>query len=413
MATFSEYLEALRHPFIKIARLRFLNPDGSTAFAVDNDPMNRNSGCFIADGQLRVNLQNGQRRSATVKLARMDETFDYDVNHRWFGQEIALDEGLVLPNGEEYYIQQGVFLIDTPQEVLSPEERTVTYNLTDKWANLDGTLYGNLEGTYEIGTGTNIFQPVAELLEEDRGNGEPVDRTTPTFTTYYDGMAQDLPDGTTVPVTDTPYTLRIDSDSGTLADVILGLMGMINAWVGYDATGSLRVDPSQDDILDKDKPLGWRFLVDDVAFLGATYTIKNTEVFNDYIAVGEQMDDYTQPKGRAANYDPRSDTNVMTIGRKTKREQKTGYATDRQCQDYAEWMLKRVSVLQKAVSISCGQIFHIMENELVEIVRTDKENSPVERHLIMGFSRPIAGTGEMTIDAVSVNDMVMATAENI
>ena len=89
------------------------------------------------------------------------------------------------------------------------------------------------------------------------------------------------------------------------------------------------------------------------------------------------------------------------------------YATDKQCQDYAEWMLKRVSVLQKAVSISCGQIFHLMENELVEIVRTDKENSPVERHLIMGFSRPIAGTGEMTIDAVSVNDMVMATAENI
>lgn len=413
MADFSDYLEALRLPFVKAARLRFLNPDGSTAFIVDNDPMNKQSGCFLTDGQIRVNLQNGQRRTASVTLANTDGAFDYDVNHRWFGSEIALDEGLILPGGEPFYIQQGVFVIDTPEERFFPNERTITYNLVDKWANLDGTLHGNLEGTYEVAVGTNIFRPIRELIAEDRGNGYPVDGIAPMFTDYYNGMTQTLPDGTTAAMTDSPYTLRIDGESGSIADVVLGLAGMVNAWVGYDRTGALRVEPSQDDILDRDKPLGWRFQVGDVLFLGAAYTIKNTEVYNDYIVVGEQMDDYTQPKGRAVNRDPRSDTNIMTIGRKVKREQKSGFATNRQCRDYAVWMLKRSSVLQKAVSISCGQIFHLSENEIVEIIRTDKPKSPVERHLIMGFSRPLAGNGAMTIEAVSVNDLVEATEEDL
>ena len=406
MAEFNDYLDALRYPFIKLARLRFLNPDGSTAFAVDNDPHDIRSRCFLADGSIRVNLQNGQRRTASVTLSNVDGAFDYNVNHLWFGHEIALDEGLILQNGKEYYIQQGIFVIDTPTEQFFPNERTITYNLVDKWANLDGTLYGNLEGTYEVPVGSNIFDPITELLAEDRGNGNPVDGVAPTFTDYYNGITQELPDGTTANMTDSPYTLRVDGESGTIADVVLGLMSMVNAWVGYDSTGALRVDPSQDDMLDTDKPINWRFAVGDVLFLGAAYTIKNTEVYNDYIVVGEQLDDYTQPRGRATNTDPRSDTNVLIVGRKTIREQKAGYATDRQCQDYADWKLKRSSILQKAVSISCSQIFHISENEIVEIVRTDKENSPVERHLIMGFSRPLVGTGQMTIEAVSANDII-------
>ena len=287
-----------------------------------------------------------------------------------------------------------------------PGEKTMVYDLVDKWAGIDGTLFGKLEGSYEVTVGTNIFTPITSLLAEDKGNGIPVDPVQPIYTNYYDNMTQTLPDGTTVPMTDAPYTLRVDGGNGSIADIVTGLVGMVNAWVGYDNTGALRVDPSQDDILDTDKPVAWRFDTDDVLFLGATYTIKNTEVYNDYIVVGEMMDDNHQPYGRAQNTDPRSDTNIATIGRKSIRESAAGFATDTMCQDLAVWKLKRSSAMQKAVSISCGQMFHLSENELVEIVRTDKEGSPVERHLVMGFTRPLTGTGTMTIDAVSVNDII-------
>jgi hypothetical protein len=407
MTNYQTYLELLRKPFQKLVRLRFLNPDGSTSFTLDNDPLNARAGAFLSSGELHCNLQNGQRRTASVTLSNVGQQFDYSINSLWFGQEVALDEGMLLPNGEEIYFQEGIFLLETPQDELRPEERTITYNLVDKWANLDGTLYGNLEGTYEVEEGINIFQPITELLSEDKGNGQKVDNVTPVYTDYYNGMTQTMPDGTTVLMTNTPYTLRIDSESGTIAEIILGLMEMLNTWVGYDNTGALRVDPSQDDLLDTAKPVAWRFQLEDFSFLGATYTVKNTEVYNDYIVVGEQLDDYTQPYGRATNTNPQSDTNVQTIGRKTFREQRAGFATNTQCQDLADWMLKRSSILQKSISISCSQILHINENELVEIVRTDKPGSPVERHLIMGFSRPLNGTEQMTIDAVSVNDLIL------
>ena len=403
------YYYMLRQPFIKLCRLRFLNPDYSTAFSVDNNALNKKSGAFIADGTLTVNLQNGARRSLSVKFANVDEEFSYKVNKLWYGTKIALDEGLILPNGEEFYIQQGVFVLTNPEETVSPAEKSISYSLADKWANIDGTLYGNLEGTYEVPVNSHIFRPITSLFKEDRGNGEKVDPTTPVFTNYYNDKTQTAPDGTVFLFTQTPYTLTLDGDSGTIADVVTGLSTMLNAWVGYDSSGALRIEASQDDILDSDKAVLWEFREDETVLLGLTYSYKNTEVYNDYIVVGEQMDDFSQPCGRAQNLDPASDTNIKLIGRKTFRESKPEFSTDTMCKDYAVWKMKRAAALQKAVTISCGQLFHIQENSLVTIIRSDKEGSPAERHLIVGFSRPLASTGAMSINAVSVNDFPNAT----
>lgn len=712
------YLKALKRPFQKLCRLRFLNPDGSTAFSVDNNEKNKFSGAFVASGTLAVNLQNGTRRTATVTLANLDGAFDYNVNSLWFGQEVALDEGLVLPNGEDYYIQQGVFLLEEPEETVRPGERTVTYHLTDKWANLDGTLWGKLEGTYRGAKGANIFAQISVLLQDDRGNGQKVDGIDPVYTDYYNGglhfltgsgaatgwiamagdgnggavaigttssgyttdggktwtqvskvfystaaiaygngvyvvidgseahrstdggktwsevwvanswgdsalfgaaygdgvfiltcgaypnktaissdggltwtlgtmpsigsglttgisyvgdgkflayaatargddfknyiytigssdkgatwrlgstmlsdgtgtvknepvvtggngrgyiflpetnlmwwsddlsnwtqielpytaawksaafgnsilalsgmiggrtgvclfsndggktwrtaagalkskrfligyvggssdgfaavdrdgnarysvpgMAQETESGEIALLTDAPYTLEVSPETGTYADVILGFAEMLNAWVGYDATGRLRIEPSQDDISDVDKPVCYSFSTGQAELLGMTYKTENAAVYNDYIVVGEALDNGAQPVGRATNYDPGSDTNVNLIGRKTVREAQSGYVTKVQCEDRAVWELKKSAILKKSVNVSCSQIFHITENELIEIIRTDKPGFPIERHLVQGFTRALTGTEAMSISAVSVNDYPRVTIE--
>lgn len=405
-----DYLQMLRRPFRKLCRLRFLQPDGSTAFMLDNDPLNRRAGAFIADGTISHNWQNGRRTSASVLLDNVDGDFDYNFNSIWFGQEIALDEGMILSDGvTEFYIQQGIFLIETPTENVKPRERTASYNLVDKVAALDGALGGNLDGTYEVPVGTNIFAPIVSLLSDDKGNGYPVDRVTPIFTEYYNNLTQTLQDGTVVSMATSPYTLRIDGTDGTIWKVIESLAQMVNGWVGYDETGALRIDPSQDDILDVSKPVTWAFSMAETELLGMTYQVKNTEVFNDFIVIGEQLSDYTQPKGRAQILDPMSPCDIHAIGRKTTRISQAGFATDVQCQDYAAWMVKRSSVLQRAVTVSCSQILHIRGNELITLARTDKPGNPVERHLVQGFSRPLASNGEMTINATSVNDYPVAT----
>ena len=403
------YLETLKTNFVKLARLEFLQPDGSVAFALDNNPMNRRSGAFIQSGQLTVNLQNGKRRTATVTLANLDGEFDYNVNKVWFGQQILLSEGLMLPNGQEFYLPQGVFYIREPEEKVLPNMRTVTYNLEDKWSYLDGTLFGNLEGIYEIPLHTNIFDAIQSVLDLDRGNGVKVDAERPIYTNYYNDQMTILPDGTMVSDLLLPYTYRNDSENGTYADIVLEMSNILAAWVGYDATGRLRIDPSQDDILDTNKPIQWEFRPDETQFLGATYTVKNTDVYNDVVIVGESLSGYGYIAGRAQNQDPRSDTNVNLIGIKTHKESAAGFYTEKQCENLAVFRLKRQTVLQKSVSIQSAQLFHISENQLVTIRRPDKPGAPLERHLVTGFTRPIAQTGVMRIDATSVNDFVSAT----
>lgn len=407
---FDSYLKTLRTDFTKVTRLEFLQPNGEIAFILDNNYKNKRSGSFVQDGNLSVNLQNGTRRTATVNLVNEDGEYDFSVNNLWFGTKVRLQMGLLLPDSSHFLIPQGVFYIKNPEEAFNPSQRTVTLNLVDKWAMLDGTLGGNLDGIYEVPVNSNIFAAIDGLLKDGQGNGVPFDDTPAIYTSYYNNMTQTLPDGTIASLVESPYTARFDSFGQSYADVILELNDMLAGWIGYDASGALRLDPSQDDILDNTKPILWTFTPLEKQFLGATYSIKNTDVKNEIIRVGQALDGgYSQVGARAQNLDPSSDTNINIIGRKVDRQEKAGYYTNDICASLAEFELKRNTILKKSVTIRSTQMFHLTENNLVTIRRTDKKGSPFERHLINGFTIPIGQTGEMTINATSVSDFPIAT----
>ena len=257
---------------------------------------------------------------------------------------------------------------------------------------------------------TNILKTVASILALDRGNGYPLDRVPAIFSDYWNDKTVTLESGETISVLLTPYTYRCESMGGCYADILLEMATMLVAWIGYDQTGHLRVDAGDDDILDIEKPILWTFTPSTREFLGATYSPKITSVYNDIIVEGQALQNGSIPMGRATNMDPRSDTNIFSsLGRRTKREEATGYYAVEQCKQYAAYLLKRNSIIQKSVSISSSQIFHIAENSLIQVRRPDKPGAPTERHLVTGFSRPLAGTGEMTIQCTSVQDFPEAT----
>lgn len=410
------YLATLKTDFVKIAKLEFLNRDGTVALVLDNDPKNKRSGAFLQSGQISCNLNNGMRRQASVTLSNLDNAFEFAVNHVWYGTQLRLSEGLLLPDGTEYLIPQGVFEIEQPNERFTPKGNTVTWRLVDKWSMLDGSLGGNLEGAYSIAAGTNIFAAMASILRLGRYDMQnnspyPLDPLTPIFTSYYNGKTQTLTDGTSVSLIEAPYDF-LSSDSGTLADVLIGLSEMLAAWIGYNAVGRLVIDPSQDDISDLSKPVLWDFTTDEKQLLNVQYTVNKSEVFNDLIVVGDTDDVGATARARVQNRDDSSDTCISRIGLKTKRLHMANYYSDDICRSYGEWKLKRFAVLQKSVDIECSQMFHIVENGIVTVRRDDKPGSPVERHVVQGWTRPIAQTGSMTINAISVMDYPSITVVN-
>ena len=94
---YAAYLNALKTDFTKVTRLEFLTPSGSVGYALDNDYKNRRSGAFLQQGAISCNLQNGARRQADITLSNLDEEYNYAVGQIWFGQQIRILEGLLLP----------------------------------------------------------------------------------------------------------------------------------------------------------------------------------------------------------------------------------------------------------------------------------------------------------------------------
>ena len=425
---FQTYLQTIkRGNFKKLARIEFLQPDDSVAFALDGNYKSgymrgRDSRAFIQDGMLNVSLQNGTRRQASITLSNLDDAFEYSVNKLWFGKRMRLLMGVELPNGNDFYLKQGVFYLKNPQSIFEPTGKTARLSLTDKWAYLDGALFGNLENSYQVDIGANIFEAMSGVLSLSKytlaatsDKTAMIDGTTPIYTPYYNDktyLASESDGSITedIPMTSVPYTIT-ESGGGTFASLLLSLNDVIVGMIGYDETGALRVEPSQDDVNDADKAVIWEFTPENSGFLGITETVKNTDVYNDVIVIGEGLTGH-QVYGRATNYDAASDTNVNLIGKKTYREERAEYFNAKQCISLASWQLKRKTILQKSVSISSPQMFHLVENRLVSVKRTDKVGAPTEKHLIQSFSLPIGQTGAMSINCTSVNDYPVITTES-
>ena len=427
MATYTQYLEALRNGRYKIIwRVEFLQPDGSVAFSLGNRikrgyQKQFDTRAFLQDGSLNVTLQNGIRRKANIRLSNVDNAFTYAFNHIWYGKRVRLLAGIEFPDGDEFLLPQGIFEIENPKADINPSDRSVTYSLVDKWSALNGELGGTLDSTMRVemqmnGSNTNMFEAIQSLLYLSRYDYQytpnpldQIDSTPPIFTDYYNGKKYlDTENGTYVNYTDVPHEIVIDGLNGTVADVILELNGIIAGWIGYDANGALRIDPSDDDISDADKPIIWEFSQRNSTLCGISETAKNTEVKNDIIIVGQSLEE-RDIWGRASNYDAASDTNINLIGRKTFKDSKANYWTVPQCVALAQWQLKRKTILQKSITLTCPPMFHLNENNVVSVIRTDKEGEPTERHLIQSFTLPISESGTMSVNCTSVNDIPQFT----
>lgn len=419
------YLDALLNPFQKLTKLEFLQPDNSVAFFLSNANGYRRgynpkyqSSALVQQGTLSVSFQNGARRKASITLSDIDNAFEYNVNNIWFGQKIRLSMGLVLPDGTDFYLPQMVGLIKNPQSVLSENQKTITFPLVDKWANLDGSLFGKLTDTYTAKQSTAeyaVYMAIANLLKTSIYDHKltddinaMIDNIAPIFTNYYDGKNYAVLDGDgsqtrTASMTEIPFDIS-ENGGSNFAQLLLQFNDVLAGIIGYDQTGALRLEPSQTDINDIEKPVLWQFTQRNSTLSQISETIKNDEVYNDVIIVGGGNTD-GGIWGRASNDDPNSDTSISAIGLKTYRETKANYFNTKQCTALAEYYLKRKTILQKSVNITSSQMFHLVENQLVSVQRTDKPHNPTERHLINSFSLPIGETGAMTINATSVADI--------
>ena len=136
-----EYINKLKGNFSPAIKIQWLNKDGSVQKEITNDYIDMS-------GTLSVNMNNGSRRTCDIKVDNTNGEFPIDISSVWYNQKIKIWTGLYLDDGTPYYFPQGVFYITSATETNTPTGRTVTFQCTDKWAFLDGSLYGYLDEIY-------------------------------------------------------------------------------------------------------------------------------------------------------------------------------------------------------------------------------------------------------------------------
>lgn len=162
-----QYLEKLKQPHQTAIKISWLNPDETIAQEFTEEFYNIN-------GTISINYQDGARRSCTIVIDNQNNKFPINVQNIWFGQKFQVWTGLYLDDkGEDpYYISQGIYYIKNPKETYNPTTKTITLQGVDKWAFLDGSLFGYLTGTYKSVPNQDIRELAAGLLKKDKYSNE-------------------------------------------------------------------------------------------------------------------------------------------------------------------------------------------------------------------------------------------------
>lgn len=411
--SFDRYLKAIKEDFRPAIKVEWLNPDESVNFEFTN-------ALYSIDVDLSVNYTNGSRRSCTLTLNNDKNAFPIDFDNIWIGQKFKLWMGIYLDENTPYYFPQGVFYITNPSDTYNPSTRTVTINGADKWAYLDGTLFGRLSGSYQTSIDVNLYSAIRALLKLSRfkddfsktdDKDEMVDPALPLLSPSFENKVFGLTTidkdtgeeiTTTKSVLECPYTATVER-GGTLADVLLEYATILCANIYYDVNGRLVLEPMIDtaeDITDTNKEILWHYTVDEKTFLGLTQKHEFEKIHNDFIVLGNITNGY-QFKGRVQNRNVLSNTCVQKIGLRTREPYEDNqYYSDAQCVELAKYYAKTDTILQKSGDISSVTLYHLDVNKLVS-VSTPNNNMSKELFLISGFS--LSASGEMTLNVASVN----------
>lgn len=381
MTPHEKYMNKLRGDYKTSVRMFLLNKDESVREEITQD--------LIVGGNLHCVLQNGMRRTATITINNEDLRYTPNPNRLWFGQKFKLFAGIILDDGTEHLFPQGVFYSSNPGSSYLQSNRIATLNLVDKWAYLDGSLFGRVKGAYYIpktvhmGSGTvetSMFDAVRYTLRQDDGNGSYIDPITPFFDTNITNV-------------NLPYTLR-SASSGTYADVLLELNKMMIGSIGYNHSGRLCVTSDNTNVDRSAQSVMWRFLDDSTQLLTLDAVSQMTDVYNHVYVVGATLEGDII-KGEAICDSAQYDTNIERVGDKVLVVEDQKLYSANYAQERAEYELKKARRLGYQLSGSCAPQYHWYPGCLISVPPMDASRR-AKTIMITDYNLPLASVGAMT-----------------
>lgn len=332
-------------------------------------------------GSLSINKQNGLRRSMSFSVMNDNKLYIPQENGLWFYTKFKLWLGLEI-NGEEFYLPQGIFILENAEVTSNGSDTKVDIKLLDKYSMLDGSIFGELEASYEIPLNTSVPQAIKTIL------GVAGDLNSPMIDNAFTSIL-------------TPYTLRLNGGDN-LGKLIEELAEMCSADFYYNEDGIFIFEKF---IEDNTKPSIQDFTTEDVLYLGGSKRYNLSEVYNGVRAEGTNING-NSVSAIVKNENLKSNTNIFVTREKIKHFTSNSITSLEQANLWAQYQLRQIMALKAEGSYTCMRIiFHLDVNKVITIT-DDNLNSNRERFLIQSLTIPFGiGSGTSSFNAVNTNEL--------
>lgn len=376
-----------------------------------------NYGRAYSDFTIDVSSENGGTISAafgqgvqkSISLTIFDPTGKYIPNPNdrlfWIGRRFKVYLGLRIYKGIQlindslittkneydiYWFTKGVYILTSISASHELGNQTISISGVDKFGYFtSATGYCDMLGNFVIPQGMTIQDAIISILNQDVGNGEIIDAVTPIIDSQYIDVR-------------TPY--EVGKSSGTyMGDIITELATMYRANVYYDNDGHFNFRRSMIGDQMYPIPIVWDFTDRDAEYLSSSLDYDLVNVVNCLYVVGENPSGDVTPKALRENTNAASPTNIKKLGRRAKLITSNTIRTDKEAEDYADYMLEQLCRVQQTLNFNITFLPHLELNQKITI--TDRfYHKEQEEFLIQSINYPI-GVGTMSIGAVKIQEL--------
>lgn len=369
--TYQDYITALKaNTRDYLVKLEFLDWNENVLSTLTPD---------LIDGNVNIELKNGSRRNASITLNNKDLRFLPDpLNEIWLNTKIRIYTGLLV-NGEEYWNSQGIFVLGEPEINSNFAEKTVTLNLYDKFAMLDGTLAGELLYDFIIDVDTSLADAVKSIFVAAGEVKLPIIEPTSEIL---------------------PFTIIINA-SQTYFDILDKLAETFSWSVYFDRNGFPRFETPSD--INSDASI-WNFEEDDILYMGGNKRLDFTKVKNKIRVVGNTSDLGEIYDAISEDTDANSPTRTSLIGERTKLiEDDIIYSTDLS-QQRADWEKQQAISIYESTDMKCIPVDILDVDNVCSVFDTSLDLNG-DRLLLQSINLPLRQTTSQSLKVWKIRSL--------
>lgn len=346
----------------------------------------------LNNGTLEKTYQQGQTRSLSINLLNPQEIWNPSpIRGRLFANsKFKLQMGIQIDK-YIYWIDEGVFVCKDPELNNTDANKSVSIELFDKFALLDGTISGTTEVDYEIPVGTNLYKALRSLLRLPKDNlGNPYDSQNIVFPMKY--MNEKV-----------PYTIKKTANNN-IGEIIIDLANCLSCDVFYDEIGRLTFRDNLDEIDFHNRNIAWHFKEENSEFGKVSRRDEWSKIKNRYIVKGCNINGM-QFKGIADNNNPASAYNINgNFGIHPEIIEDNLIYSNNLCLQRAQYELKKNFRKNTTVSFECRYLPHIAPNDLVRWSFEDY-NYVNQLFIVNSVSIPLTSKEQMSLSISNINEL--------